>query len=577
MTRAEHPDASTPQTIRRLLPMTRGFRGSLGISLLCRLISQTSGVAALTVGAVLMVTDAVPLWQTALIMVGIALVKGLSRYAEQYFGHRVAFTVLARLRVRFFAALVPQAPAVATGARTGDLLSRSTRDIDRLEVFFAHTIVPSISAVLLSAGFTVAAGACAGWPIAATLALGLLLSILVALLYPRAGRRAAAADAAVTGGISQHISETCAGREDLRGLHAFAARGADWSALGERRTRAAARLGALARRRRLAFDVLWLATFVAVSVLAAVDVTAGRLTVAPAAVVLGLAFGAFASTEPVVGFVNEWRQVCAAAARVQSVLDATPAVLEPTPETQPSAEVASRASALTTDASGAEIRVHDLRFSRSASGVALQVPDLRIAAGAQVLIIGPSGSGKSTLLDLIARVWDADAGSISIAGVNVRSMGRADLVRRVAVIDQRTFVFTRTIAENLRIGVPDATDAQLLEVCRQVRLGELIERLPKGLDTVLGAGHGRVRLSGGQLQRLAVARALLTGAPILLADEITSQLDAETARQIRALVLDGSQGRTVLWVSHTDDAAKWPGPVVHIDEQGLARVEPAQA
>lgn len=568
MTRTVHPDESTAATIRRLLPMTRGFRASLTVSLACRLISQTAGVAALVVGAVLVVTDALPLWGTAAVMVAIALTKGVSRYAEQYFGHRVAFTVLARLRVRFFAALVPQAPAVATGARTGDLLSRSTRDIDRLEVFFAHTIVPSIAAVLLSAGFTVAAGVVAGWPIGLSIAIGLLLSMLVAALHPVAGRRAAEADAQVTGQISQHIAETCAGHDDLRGLGGFAVRGADWAALGARRVRAADRLASLSRRRRLVFDVLWLGVFAAVAVQSAQGLGSAALGVGPAVVALGLAFGAFASTEPVVGFVNEWRQVCAAAGRVQVVLDAPPAVPEP---------VDTNHGRPTPSATAGEVRLHGVRFAHPGAAVRLSVADLRIPAGAQVLITGPSGSGKSTLLDLVARVWDADAGTVSIDGVDVRMLGRAEMVRRVAVIDQRTFVFTRSIADNLRIGAPGATDEQLLEACRQVRLGDLIAGLPKGLDSVLGTGHGRVRLSGGQLQRLAVARALLTGAPILLADEITSQLDAETARQIRALVLEGGRGRTVLWVSHTDDAATWTGPVVHIDERGTAGVAAAQA
>ncbi|MCD7100632.1 amino acid ABC transporter ATP-binding/permease protein [Pseudoclavibacter sp. 13-3] len=577
MTNATHP--STAATLRELLPMTKGFRGSLSGSLALRLISQATGIAAVVAGVLLVTASArddVSAWTVALALIGLALVKGLARYGEQYLGHRVAFILLAHLRVRFFGSLLPQAPAVSARSASGELLSRASRDIDRLEVFFAHTIVPAVSAVVISVAVAVAQWLVAGWMPAVVLIVGLALAFGCAGLGLRGEAQMASDAARLDGESAQFAAETMHALLDLRGLDALARRGLGWRELNRAHTDTMCAEQRLGRLRRTLMTLAWLLT-VAATLL--VVVTAGPATgaliedpLSAALAAAALAFTAFAAPESVVGFVNDWRAVQTATLRVQTTMTSPPEVEFP-------AESSAEQSPATGAAhGGAAVVIGPLEYQHDAArggrGSRVRVPEpISVEAGAHVLVEGSSGSGKSTLVDLIARVHDPDSGSVQIAGQDLRSLSRADLVRTVAVVDQATFLFDASIAENLRIARPDAGDDDLRRVCATVGLGEFVEGLRQGIRTPLGRGHGRIALSGGQAQRLGLARALLAQTPVLLADEVTSQLDAGTADDIRRVVLDPTSGRTVIWVSHRDDA--WNGPVITVGETGDVRLSAA--
>ncbi|KAB1661490.1 ABC transporter ATP-binding protein [Pseudoclavibacter sp. CFCC 13796] len=574
MTSATH--ASTADTLRQLLPMTKGFRGSLAGSFALRLVSQATGIAAVVAGVLLVAASArgqVSVWTVGLVLIGLALVKGLTRYGEQYLGHRVAFILLARLRVRFFASLLPQAPAVTSRSGSGDLLSRAGRDIDRLEVFFAHTIVPAVSAVIVSVGVVFAQWLLTGWPAAVVVAVGLLLAFGCAGLGLRGEAQTASEGARLDGLSAQFAAETMHALPDLRGLHAIDRRLGRWHQLNRRHADIMCAEQRLGRTRRALVTLVWLLTVLASVLVSAADSHGGGLLQEPLGAALAgaaLAFSAFAAPESVVGFVNEWRAVQAAALRVQATITREPEVTfaaEETPE--------SSVAAADSGDRGAAAVIGPLVYRHEAVGGAhgpqVRVPEpISIEAGSHVLVEGSSGSGKSTLVDLLARVHDPDSGSVQIAGRDLRELSRAELVRTVAVVDQSTFLFDASIAENLRIARPDASDDDLREVCATVGLGAFVDSQRQGIRTRLGRGRGCVGLSGGQAQRLGLARALLAETPVLLADEVTSQLDARTADYIRRVVLDPASGRTVLWVSHRDDA--WNGPVVAVGETGVVRL-----
>ena len=150
---------------------------------------------------------------------------------------------------------------------------------------------------------------------------------------------------------------------------------------------------------------------------------------------------------------------------------------------------------------------------------------LRIAPGSMVALIGESGSGKTTLARLIARFFDVTAGSVSVGGVDVRQIASARLAGHIRQIFQDNYLFSGSIADNIRVGKPDASDAEVMEAARQSGVAGIAERLPQGLDTMVG--EGGARLSGGERQRVAIARALIRPAPILLVDEATAALDAQ--------------------------------------------------
>src|SRR3954453_1883838 len=179
---------------------------------------------------------------------------------------------------------------------------------------------------------------------------------------------------------------------------------------------------------------------------------------------------------------------------------------------------------------------------------ALDDVDLTVPAGTTLALVGETGSGKSTLASLVARLNDPTTGRVTIDGIDVRDVTLADLARVVGVVSQETYLLHGTIRENLRHAKPDATDAEMVDAARRAQVHEVISALPDGYDTVVGArGH---RFSGGEKQRLAIARTLLRDPRVLVLDEATSALDNETERAVQAALDEASRGRTTITIAH---------------------------
>ncbi|MFF9896555.1 ABC transporter ATP-binding protein [Streptomyces longispororuber] len=191
-------------------------------------------------------------------------------------------------------------------------------------------------------------------------------------------------------------------------------------------------------------------------------------------------------------------------------------------------------------------------------GLTLSVPE-----GRRLGVVGPSGAGKSTLLHLLARFHDVDAGAVRVGGADVRSIGTADLMARFAVVFQDVYLFDGTIEDNVRLGRPDATAAEVREAAAAARLDEVVERLPDGWATTVG--EGGARLSGGERQRVSIARALLKDAPIVLLDEVTSALDPVNEAAVHAGVERLMQGRTVVMVAHRLRTVQHADRIVFLD------------
>ena len=169
-------------------------------------------------------------------------------------------------------------------------------------------------------------------------------------------------------------------------------------------------------------------------------------------------------------------------------------------------------------------------------------------AGSTTAIVGPSGAGKSTILNLVSRFWDVDEGAVRIGGVDVRELTHQQLFEHITVVFQDVYLFRATVRENIAFGRPDATDAEIEEAARAAQAHEFIAELPQGYDTIVG--EGGATLSGGELQRLSIARAVLKDAPIVLLDEPTSSLDALNDRAVRAALVNLLHNKTVLIVAH---------------------------
>ncbi|MGE8515352.1 MAG: ABC transporter ATP-binding protein [Alcaligenes nematophilus] len=200
---------------------------------------------------------------------------------------------------------------------------------------------------------------------------------------------------------------------------------------------------------------------------------------------------------------------------------------------------------------------------------------LNIAPGSMVALIGESGSGKTTLARLIARFFDVSQGSVSIGGVDVRQIGSPVLATQISQIFQDDYLFAGSIAENIRLGKPDATESELMEAVEQAGVSEIIARLPEGLNTTVG--EGGARLSGGERQRIAIARALIKNAPILLVDEATAALDAENQAAIAQALARLRGKRTLIVIAHQLSTVAMADQIVVLENgQIIEQGPPAQ-
>jgi thiol reductant ABC exporter CydC subunit len=524
--------------VARLAP-ERG-RAALAVSL------QVATVAA---GAALMGTSAWLLSKAALhpsiavlsvAVVGVrafGVARAVLRYLERLVSHDVTLRLLARLRVAFYRALVPLAPARLVDHRSGDLLGRAIEDVTALEGAYVRVLGPSLAAVavavlvglgLLPFGWRPAAAAVAGF-----VATGAAFPAFARKLGLDAGRRLAA----LRGELSARLVDGVQGQAELlafgREADHAAAVGASSAAAVEaqqRLARASALGGALAG---LGSDV----TAVAVLALAVPAVRAGTLDGVHLAVVTLLTLAAF---EAVAALPAAWQGAGAmreSARRLFELVDQPPAVREP---------------AVGEDETGATPRVlevRDLRFTYPGEPrPALDGVSLRLEPGRRVAVVGPSGAGKSTLVHLLLRFWDAPPGSLFLGGRDVHACSSARVRGAIAFAAQRAHLFAGTLRDNLHVAAPGASPEDLQSAVAAAGLDVLVARLPDGLDTWVGE-QGQ-QLSGGERQRLALARALLRPAPFLLLDEPTAHLDALTGREVLRQIVRAGEGRATLLVTH---------------------------
>lgn len=211
-------------------------------------------------------------------------------------------------------------------------------------------------------------------------------------------------------------------------------------------------------------------------------------------------------------------------------------------------DIVDRAGAIALDHARGAIAFENVSFAYRERMPVVHDVSLAIAPGETVAFVGESGAGKSTLLALLPRFYDVEAGRITFDGHDIRDVAMASLRRHIGIVQQDVFLFAGTLRENIAYGRLDATEAEIMDAARRARLGDMIDSLPEGLDTVVG--ERGLKLSGGQKQRVAIARIFLKNPPVLILDEATSALDTETERLIQASLEELSRGRTVLVIAH---------------------------
>ncbi|MFJ5664344.1 ABC transporter ATP-binding protein [Micromonospora sp. C32] len=472
-------------------------------------------------------------------MVAVAAVTAVLGVAQTWISTRVGQEVMHRLRTDVFAHLQRQSIGFFVRTRTGEVQSRITNDIGGMQAVVTSTAT-SIAANLTTVVATTIA----------MLALSWRLTLVSAVVLPPAlwlTRRVARLRREITAQRQRELADLTVTIEEglsVSGVRLAKTLGTG-PALVDRFTASSARLvdlelrSELAGRWRMAAMSIVFAAIPAVIYLGAgLPGTAGTLTIGTLVAFTALQGNLF---RPLMGLLNVGVTLTASLAlfaRIFEYLDLPVEVAEP-----------ARPVPLDPATARGHLRVEDVTFSYPGSdtaalaGVSLDVP-----AGTSLALVGETGSGKSTVAALISRLHDPDAGRITIDGIDLRDLRPADLAAVVGVVSQETYLLHGTVRDNLRYARPDATDADIEAAARAARIHDLIAALPDGYDTMVGSrGH---RFSGGEQQRLAIARTLLRDPRILVLDEATSALDTETERAVQRALDELARGRTVVTIAH---------------------------
>ncbi len=472
----------------------------------------------------------------------LAISRAAFRYLERVVTHRATFRILSDLRVWFFAAVEPLAPARLEDHRSGDLLSRIAADIDSLEDLYVRVVVPPLVAVIVTAFAALLLGVFDPL-LGAVLVVFLVLTGVVLPLCSRwIGRQPSRDLVTIRGELDAVLVDQVQGIADLVAFDQAQRHRQSALDLGAQLDRIGERL-AIVRGLGAGLGAL-LASLAGITLLgiAIPLVTGGRLDGVYLALVPLAAIASFEAVQPLMQSMQLYDSTTAAGARLFELIDASPPVAEPAePLPLPSS-------------AGHDIVIRGLDFRYAPDlPLVLEHVELSIPEGGSLGLVGPSGAGKSTIVDLLLRFRELEVGTIAIGGLDIRSCASESVRAMLGVVPQHVHLFNASIRDNLALGNAFATDQQMVEACRIAQVHDFIETLPAGYATRVG--EDGVLLSGGERQRLAIARVVLKDAPILVLDEATANLDVETEERVMDALSAWMVGRTTLIISHRPEVA----------------------
>ncbi|MER7821694.1 thiol reductant ABC exporter subunit CydD [Streptomyces sp. NPDC096097] len=462
--------------------------------------------------------------------------RAVFRYAERLVSHDAVLRMLADLRVSVYRRLERIAPAGLREHRRGDLLARLVADADALQDYWLRWLLPVGTAVLVGTGSV----AFTAWLLpeaGVVLAVGLLAAgVAVPLVSGACARRAERRLAPARGELATRVTDLLTGTAELTVAGALEDRKGRTRESDGLLTRIAARGSAAAGLGGGLSALVCGLTVVAAAAVAANAVHDGRLSGVAMAVAVLTPLAAFEAVNGLPLAVQYRQRVRRSAERVYEVIDAPVPVAEPEqPTTAPASPFPLRLTGLTARHPGQE-------------RAALRDLDLTLEAGRRIAVVGPSGSGKTTLAQVLLRFLDPAEGAYSLGGSDARTLDGDDVRALVGLCAQDAHIFDSSVRENLRLARTGASEEQLRQALAAARLLEWADALPDGLDTLVGE-HGE-RISGGQRQRLALARVLLADFPVLVLDEPAEHLDLATADALTADLLAATEGRTTVLITH---------------------------
>lgn len=468
----------------------------------------------------------------AAVLIILAVLRGVLHYGEQYCNHFIAFKLLAIIRHKVFAALRKLCPAKLEGKDKGNLISIITSDIELLEVFYAHTISPIAIAIVTSMIMVFFIGS--RYAPAGILALlgYLVVGAVIPVWNGKKGADEGMQFRSAFGDLNSFILDSLRGLDETiqynkggERMSQIDERSRNLGQMQKELNRHEAAQGSLTNMVILLFS-FWMLFFMLWKYMCGV-VGFDSLLITVIAMM-----GSFGPVTALSSLSNNLNQTLASGERVLSLL-----------EEQPQVEEVEGKETITFDGAAAE----HVDFSYEEEQI-LRDYSLDLPKGKVVGIHGASGSGKSTLLKLLMRFWDADKGEINISGKNIKEINIGNLRNMESYVTQETYLFHDSIANNIAVGKPGATREEIMEAAKKASIHEFIMTLPRGYDTEVGELGDT--LSGGEKQRIGIARAFLHDAPLLLLDEPTSNLDSLNEGIILKSLSECRKDKTVVLVSH---------------------------
>lgn len=547
-----HKEVSNFVVMRRMIGLVAPLTGWMLLAILMGVLGFLCAIF-IPVSAVVLVAQGLSLidWfhtsHVLLFMIVIAVLRGILHYIEQACNHYIAFKLLAILRDRIFQVLRNLAPAKLEGQEKGNLISLITSDIELLEVFYAHTISPIAIAIITSLILLyLFAQMHIAYFILALLAY-LFVGLYIPILVSRWGKKEGNSYRKGFGDLSSYTLESIRGLSDIlqygQGEHRMEGmkiQSNDLNALQKKLRSYEGKSSALSGMAVQVFSILVLFTGLGLY-------PHGMISFGYVLISTVLMFSSFGPVIALSNLSNNLLVTLASGRRVLALLDEKPQV----------EEVKGQQEAVFGD-----IQLQAVDFKYEDEWILKNVNET-FEQGKITGILGKSGSGKSTMLKLLMRFWDTSQGEITIQDRTIRDINTTNLRNMESFVTQETILFHDTIENNIKIARLDATQEEIIEACKKASIHDFIESLPKGYQTsVAELGDS---LSGGEKQRIGVARAFLHDSPCLLLDEPTSNLDALNEGVILKSLKE-QKGRTILLVSHRKSTLKICDRIVQMEE-----------
>lgn len=549
---------SWSQVIRMLLSYAASWKGRLVLTFILGVgrVFSYIGVSVFSALAAFAVKSAEASGTWIGLLIGSAILAALLHWFESWLAHDMAFRMLAQMRIKLFSQLERLAPAFMIRHRSGDLINLATHDVEMVEYFFAHTITPVFVAILVP-GSVLLLLASFSWTLAAALLPFILLVFLMPVLFRKNLDVAAARARVVLATLSAHTVESLQGLAQLLNYQASDQRRTAFEGLIEQHKKHRSVFFKIGTLQSVCVEFITLCAALVMLVIATPLAHAG---VFDAGYLPLIALAAVAAFLPVIEVADVGRQLSetlAATSRLMQVEEAEPVVVDN-----------GKTTPLANNTAALEVAFNNINFGYSVdTPQVLSQVNLVIEAGSKVALVGASGAGKSTLAHLLMRFWDPQQGDICIDGINIKDMPLAHFRNYVAIVAQDTYLFNASIADNLLMARPEASQSELLAAIEMAQLADFVGRQSEGLNTIIG--ERGFALSGGQRQRLSIARAFLRDAPILILDEATSHLDSISEAAVHKALQQLMQHRTTLVIAHRLASVEDADKIVLMDDGAI--------